>query len=50
MRVHLPFAQQNFFLGNAGDMVDVRAQFYSDEEYAETKNDMIFNLRPTYLE
>ena len=50
MRVHLPFSQQNFFLGNAGDMVDVRAQFYGEDEFEATKNDMVFNLRPDYLE
>lgn len=50
MRVHLPFSQREFFLGNARELVDVRAQWYSEEELSKTNEDTAFYTRPVYLE
>lgn len=48
MRTHLPASQQAFFLGHAQDRVEVRANFYGDQEFARTTADEFFDLRPTY--
>ncbi|KAH8647358.1 phytanoyl-dioxygenase family protein [Xylariales sp. PMI_506] len=50
MRLHLPFAQREFFLQHGGDLVDVRAQLYSDDDFSKTKADTEFYLRSAYLE
>ena len=50
MRLHLPASQQDFFLGNAQEKVEVRANFYGEEEFKTLKSDTYFNLRPQYLE
>jgi hypothetical protein len=50
MRVHLPFSQREFFLSNARELVDVRAQWYSKEELSKTNADTAFYSRPAYLE
>lgn len=50
MRLHLPKAHQNFFLGNALDQVEVRANMYTDEEMKTLTVDSYFNLRPDYLD
>lgn len=47
-RLHLPVSQQQFFLGCARGRVEVRANFYGDEEFAMTKADTIFDIRPQY--
>lgn len=48
MRCHLPASREAFFLGHAGDKVEVRANFYGDGEFASTKADDFFDLRPSY--
>ncbi|KAI1319314.1 phytanoyl-dioxygenase family protein [Xylariaceae sp. FL0255] len=50
MSVHLPSSQREFFLGNANDMVNVRAQWYSEDELVKTTADTEFYTRPVYLE
>ena len=50
LRVHLPFAQRQFFLENASENVEVRVQWYSDEELAKTIEDTVFYTRAAYLE
>ncbi|ROV93440.1 hypothetical protein VPNG_09610 [Cytospora leucostoma] len=47
-RMHLPSSQQNFFLGGARGRVEVRANFYDDEKFEETKADTFFDIRPHY--
>ncbi|KAG6360966.1 hypothetical protein INS49_012034 [Diaporthe citri] len=49
-RMHLPASQQEFFMGRARGRVEVRANFHDDEEFAKTKADAIFDLRPQYGE
>ncbi|KAI1849767.1 hypothetical protein JX266_004716 [Neoarthrinium moseri] len=50
MHVHLPTSQKHFFQGNSGDMVEVRAKWYNDEdELAKTKDDTDFQTRPGYV-
>lgn len=46
--MHLPSSQQGFFLGAARGKVEVRANFYGDEEFEETKADTFFDIRPQY--
>lgn len=41
-------AMQEFFLGRAKGRVEVRANFYSDEEFAATEADTYFDIRPQY--
>lgn len=47
-RLHLPLAQQEFFLGRAKGRVEVRANFYDDEEFERTTADTYFDIRPQY--
>ncbi|KUI60918.1 Kanamycin B dioxygenase [Cytospora mali] len=47
-RMHLPVSQQEFFLAGARGRVEVRANFYSDEEFEKTKADNLFDIRPQY--
>lgn len=35
---------------SAGDMVEVRANFYEDEEFGKLTKDTWFELRPDYLQ
>ncbi|ETN43945.1 uncharacterized protein HMPREF1541_11076 [Cyphellophora europaea CBS 101466] len=46
-RCHLPESQRPFWLGS--DKVELRANFWDDEEFKKTKRDSEFLLRPTYL-
>ncbi|KAI3325911.1 phytanoyl-dioxygenase family protein [Xylariaceae sp. AK1471] len=46
MRCHLPLSSQAFFLSHASNLVEVRANFYPDEELAKIKPDELFSLRP----
>lgn len=48
MRLHLPLSEQKFFLSHAKDSVEVRANFYEEAEFAQTKADEYFNIRPSY--
>lgn len=50
LRVHLPFTQRQFFLENTSESVEVRVQWYSDEELAKTNEDTVFYTRAAYLE
>ncbi|PSR85674.1 phytanoyl-dioxygenase family protein [Coniella lustricola] len=47
-RLHLPLSTQDFFLGQAKGRVEVRANFYEDSEFAVTKADTYFDIRPQY--
>lgn len=47
-RLHLPLAQQEFFLGRAKGRVEVRANFYGDQEFEETTADTFFEIKPQY--
>ncbi|ROV94793.1 hypothetical protein VMCG_08841 [Cytospora schulzeri] len=47
-RMHLPVAQQEFFMSRARGRVEVRASFYDDEEFEKTKADSFFDIRPQY--
>lgn len=49
-RLHLPLSQQEFFMGSAKGRVEVRANFYDDEEFAKTTADTYFDIRPQYLD
>jgi hypothetical protein len=46
--MHLPVSQQEFFIGRARGRVEVRSNFYSDEEFEKTKADSFFDIRPQY--
>lgn len=46
--MHLPESQQEFFMGRARGRVEVRANFYGDEEFEKTKADSFFDIRPQY--
>ncbi len=50
MRCHLPVSQRDFFKRSAKDMVEVRADFYEDDEFETLTKDTHFELRPDYLE
>jgi hypothetical protein len=52
MRCHLPVSQRDFFtrLPTGKDMVEVRADFYEDDEFETLTKDTHFELRPDYLE
>lgn len=47
MRCHLPVAQKEFFENCPGN-VQVRAEYYGEEEFVKTTRDSEFNLRPVY--
>lgn len=47
MMCHLPGAQKEFFENCPGN-VQVRAEYYDDEEFEKTTRDTEFNLRPVY--
>lgn len=47
-RLHLPLTHQDFFMGSARGRVEVRANFYDDEEFATTTKDTYFDIRPQY--
>ena len=50
MRCHLPVSQRDFFTKSAKDMVEIRADFYEDDEFETMTKDTHFELRPDYLE
>jgi hypothetical protein len=51
LKVHLPSSQQKFFLENAAASdVEMRAQWYTDEELAMTTEDTNFRTAPDWLE
>ncbi|KXJ86500.1 phytanoyl-dioxygenase family protein [Microdochium bolleyi] len=50
LKVHLPSSQEKFFLGNGRPDVEVRAQWYSDEDLAKVTEDVNFYTKPAYLE
>lgn len=45
-RAHLPESQRAFWLGNG--QVELRANFWEDEEFKSITKDSDFVLRPTY--
>ncbi|KAJ5784756.1 uncharacterized protein N7503_009968 [Penicillium pulvis] len=47
MMCHLPASQKEFFEKAPGNL-ELRAEFYDDEEFKETSLDSVFNLRPVY--
>lgn len=47
-RLHLPLSQQEFYLGRADGRVEVRSNFYNDEEFAKSQADTYFDIRPQY--
>lgn len=47
-RMHLPLSQQEFLLGRAEGRVEVRANFYEDDEFRKTKRDTDFDIGPQY--
>ncbi|KAK2608099.1 hypothetical protein N8I77_006732 [Diaporthe amygdali] len=49
-RLHLPASQQHFFVGHSRGRLEVRANFYDDEEFEKTKADSVFDIRPRYEE
>ncbi|KAK2051213.1 phytanoyl-dioxygenase family protein [Colletotrichum caudatum] len=50
LKLHLPHSKRQFFLENGGDDVEVRAQWYSDEDLAKNTEDTNFYTTPAYLE
>ncbi|KAJ1330872.1 kanamycin B dioxygenase [Microdochium nivale] len=48
LKVHLPSSQKKFFLENGRPDVEVRAQWYSDEEFVNVTEDVNFDTRPAY--
>ncbi|KAJ5731731.1 uncharacterized protein N7483_006239 [Penicillium malachiteum] len=47
MMCHLPAAQREFF-ENSPSNIEIRVQFYDEEEFGNTTRDSEFNLRPLY--
>ncbi|CAN8105438.1 unnamed protein product [Discula destructiva] len=47
-RLHLPLSQQELLLSQAKGRVEVRANFYEDEDFHESKADTFFDIRPQY--
>ncbi|KAH7304514.1 phytanoyl-dioxygenase family protein [Stachybotrys elegans] len=50
LKVHLPSSQERFFLENARPDVELRAQWYSDEDLVKVTEDTNFYTKPVYLE
>ncbi|CAG9938664.1 unnamed protein product [Clonostachys rosea f. rosea IK726] len=48
LTTHLPFSQREFFMKYGGENVELRAQWYSDEDLAKTTADTVFHARPVY--
>ncbi|KAF3763305.1 phytanoyl-CoA dioxygenase family protein [Cryphonectria parasitica EP155] len=47
-RLHLPLSQEEFFLGQSKGRIEVRANFYDDDEFSKTKADTMFDICPQY--
>lgn len=47
-RLHLPISLQECLLGQAKNLVEVRANFYEDEEFEKSTADTFFDISPQY--
>ncbi|KAJ4387448.1 hypothetical protein N0V93_008040 [Gnomoniopsis smithogilvyi] len=47
-RLHFPISKQEYLLGQAKNMVEVRANFYGDDEFEKSKADTYFDISPQY--